>query len=360
MKPEKRRTGGESLASRVFCEANTDRADSMPRRRRGLRPAIGLCVLLMVVGPATAGAAVSQRVATVNGQSLAGWELERDLTKLISSGSFHRRVPEERMAEIRCEALRDLVFKELKRQWAANHPAPVDPATAQRAWQEVRNRFGSDKQYRAALELKGISEAEFLAAFDRDAVAAAVDAWLISGVSPPSDTEVAVFFTLHSDEYTTPEARRVVHVLFHVSPAGGQPAWDEAAARAAALVRRANDEAVPLLDLAGSEIDQVPPRFADQVGDLGFVHRGSLVPAVDEAVFSVEVGSVTGPIRSIYGYHVLEVVDSRPPQPLSLDQVREAVGERVAQQRIQRAMDRFDDELLDGAVIEVDECGGGF
>lgn len=317
-----------------------------------------LCLLPGLVGPAAAGAA--EPVASVNGSALEEWELERDLAALISAGSYHRRVPEERMGEIRCEALQSLVMKELKRQWEANHPVPVDPAAAQRAWQEVRERFASDEQYRAALEAKGISEAAFRRAFDRDVVAEAVDASLIAGLDPPTDDQVEVFFTLHSDEYTTPEARRVVHVLFPVSPSAGQPAWDEAGSRAAELVERANDRAVPLLDLAGPQIEQVPPRFADQVGDLGFVHRGSLLPAVDEAVFGAEVGAVTGPIRSIYGYHVLQVVDSRPPQPLSLEQVREAVRERIAQQRVERTMGRFESELLGEAVIEVDECGESF
>ena len=42
-------------------------------------------------------------------------------------------------------------------------------------------------------------------------------------------------------------------------------------------------------------------------GDLGGFGPGAMVKAFDEVVFSADVGTVQGPIKTEFGYHLLEV-----------------------------------------------------
>ena len=44
-----------------------------------------------------------------------------------------------------------------------------------------------------------------------------------------------------------------------------------------------------------------------QGGDLGEFGPGRMVKEFDEVVFSAEVGTVQGPVRTQFGYHLLEV-----------------------------------------------------
>lgn len=44
-----------------------------------------------------------------------------------------------------------------------------------------------------------------------------------------------------------------------------------------------------------------------QGGDLGQFGPGMMVPEFDKVVFSAEVGSVEGPVKTMFGYHLLEV-----------------------------------------------------
>jgi peptidyl-prolyl cis-trans isomerase C len=46
-----------------------------------------------------------------------------------------------------------------------------------------------------------------------------------------------------------------------------------------------------------------------QGGDLGEFGRGQMVPEFDEAVFTGAVGTVLGPIKTQFGYHLLEVTE---------------------------------------------------
>ena len=51
---------------------------------------------------------------------------------------------------------------------------------------------------------------------------------------------------------------------------------------------------------------------AQKGGDLGSFKRGDMVPAFDEAVFKVDeavpIGTLQGPIRTVFGHHLIKVV----------------------------------------------------
>ncbi len=44
-------------------------------------------------------------------------------------------------------------------------------------------------------------------------------------------------------------------------------------------------------------------------GDLGTFGQGQMVPEFDEVVFSAEVGKVHGPVKTDFGYHLIEIVE---------------------------------------------------
>jgi len=355
-----RGTGGDSLASRVFFLVVAPRQGKATLGRLSLNAFVLLAVAVQCVTPMAESAAMVDSVAIVSGQPLEAWELDRELAVRISVGSYHRQISTERKTELRCESLTALVLKELKRQWAGKHPVDVDEAAEEAAWLEVRARFTSEEQYRAALETKGITEDAFRLALHRDAVADAVDQSVVSSVTFPAETEVEVYFILNRDDYVTPQARHVVHILIHVPPSATPEEWHESEQRARQLAEKTRQGDSSLLVVGKSDLESLPPRFQDEVGDIGFVHRGSLSPAVDEAVFSSQVGEVIDPVRSIYGYHVLQVISTRPSQPIELAAVRGAVEERITQEKRQRRLDEFEMELSDRATIEVRECAERF
>lgn len=44
-------------------------------------------------------------------------------------------------------------------------------------------------------------------------------------------------------------------------------------------------------------------------GALGTFHKGQMVPEFDQVVFNEEVGKVHGPIKTQFGYHLVEITN---------------------------------------------------
>lgn len=46
-------------------------------------------------------------------------------------------------------------------------------------------------------------------------------------------------------------------------------------------------------------------------GDLGYFSKGRMLPAFEEVAFNLEVGKISEPVKSDYGYHVIKVEDKK-------------------------------------------------
>ncbi len=89
------------------------------------------------------------------------------------------------------------------------------------------------------------------------------------------------------------------------------------------------------------------PGSGTQGGDLGWAGRGRYVPEFEEAAFSLGVGEMSAPVRSSFGYHIIEVLerdDERPKEEASLQQAyAEAFQTWLQEQVLSLNIDRPDD-----------------
>src|SRR6185295_11461790 len=60
---------------------------------------------------------------------------------------------------------------------------------------------------------------------------------------------------------------------------------------------------------AGQEVAEVDTESARAGGDLGYFLPGTLEPDFDRAAFSQKVGELGQPVRSSYGWHLIEVLE---------------------------------------------------
>jgi len=71
-------------------------------------------------------------------------------------------------------------------------------------------------------------------------------------------------------------------------------------------------------------------------GDLGDFTRGQMVPEFEEAAFSMDEGSISEPVKTQFGYHIIKLVEKHPVTEVSFEEAREQVYEQVLRTKQQQ------------------------
>jgi peptidyl-prolyl cis-trans isomerase SurA len=131
---------------------------------------------------------------------------------------------------------------------------------------------------------------------------------------------------------------------------GATPA-DEAAAKAKAETAQRRVKAGESFALVARDLSDGPS--AHEGGDLGYIRRGSMVVAIEQAAFSLKPGIVSDLIRLQSGYHLVLVEDSRKVQAQPLATVQEDIRKQLANDSIMHERERYLAQLRKTAQIEV-------
>jgi parvulin-like peptidyl-prolyl isomerase len=144
------------------------------------------------------------------------------------------------------------------------------------------------------------------------------------------ESEIAEYYETHREDFVRPETVDVSQILV-----GSE---DKARAlRQALLARQAKFEDLARENSEGPE--------AGAGGHLGAFTRGELPPSFDAAIFPLAPGAISDVVSTDFGYHLFRVNARKEEQPLSLDEVREAVRVDLLREKSEEAMKRYVSEL---------------
>ncbi len=127
-------------------------------------------------------------------------------------------------------------------------------------------------------------------------------------------------YALRLEEFTAPDERQVRHILLSVPTAADQPVLEETRERLKAIEQRilgGEPFAVVAADVSED------PGSASQGGELGWIGRGAFDPAFEQAVFALEPRTLSEPVRSRFGYHLVEVLEVRGGEPQPFESVKD-------------------------------------
>jgi parvulin-like peptidyl-prolyl isomerase len=97
--------------------------------------------------------------------------------------------------------------------------------------------------------------------------------------------------------------------------------------------------------VAASESDDTGSGSAG--GDLGNFKHGQMVADFEKAAFALNVGELSQPVKTPFGYHIIKVESK---QTASFDDVKAALQQQLKPQRAQQAVD----ELVKNAKVVLD------
>ena len=166
-----------------------------------------------------------------------------------------------------------------------------------------------------------------------------------------TNDDLRAYYDQHRDQYRVPEEVKVRHILIKTPPAGADGKVDDKAVEEA---RKKAEDVLKQLK-AGGKFEDLAKKYSDdpgsgkQGGELGWIGRGRTVPEFEKAAFSLPKGQVSDPVKSSFGFHIIQVEDKHDAHVKTLDEVKSDIEPLIRQQKAGRLMENAGNALLEQA-----------
>jgi peptidyl-prolyl cis-trans isomerase D len=147
----------------------------------------------------------------------------------------------------------------------------------------------------------------------------------------PSDADIKKYYQDHLESYRVEERVAVSHILIKASTpdtAGVEKARAKAEALAKQLASGADFAA---LATKNSE----DAASAAKGGDLGYIVKGQTVPGFEMMAFALQPGTISAPVQTEFGFHIIKVREHEQAHVRSLDEVRSEIEAALRAERVQ-------------------------
>lgn len=300
-----------------------------PNRRFPLRAAA--TAILLAAAPAGAET-VNRIVATVDGQPVTSHQVDAFLR---SAGAPDPAALGEADRRRAVEAVVDDMIVQMETRDAGLAPsaAEIDAYIEQI---KKRNNL-SDEKLAEALEAQGMTVERYREQVQRELTRSALVSKTLRGHVNVTPEEVEQYYKDHPDEFSMAESVRVQHILFPFKAGMSVSDAEQLVAEAERARQRLQ---------AGESFDDVSRDAATGPangigGDLGVMKRGQMIPALEEAAFTLQDEQVSAPIRGDGGIHVIKVSGRAAAQEVPFEDVREKIKEKLYAKALEDRYNRW-------------------
>lgn len=140
-----------------------------------------------------------------------------------------------------------------------------------------------------------------------------------------TDEDAQAYYQEHLDKYSTKEQRKVRHILIK----DDQGKADEILAKL-----KAGEDFATVAQENSEDVGS-----AKQGGDLGWIEKGVMDPAFEDAAFALAAkGDISEVVKSDFGYHIIQLEDENAPEAKPYSEV---VADIKAELLDEKAVDQF-------------------
>lgn len=172
----------------------------------------------------------------------------------------------------------------------------------------VKGQFSSPAAFAVQLAREGLTERDLLKKYRETVKGELLKQRLIASKLSKvtvADFEVKKFYADYKDSLPpSPKQLRLFQILLSVEPA--PTTLDSLKAKAQSVMAEIK---------AGLDFGEAAKRYSEDPssergGDIGSYGRGELVPEYEHAAFAAKPGEIVGPVKTIFGYHIIKVLEN--------------------------------------------------
>ncbi|MFH1779038.1 MAG: peptidylprolyl isomerase [Candidatus Omnitrophota bacterium] len=287
-------------------------------------------------------------VAVVNEDVITQADLDVALASVVAEYKKIYRADEltAKIEEARQEILNQMIEEKLILQEAKRRKVEVDDAEVEERLNDVRSRFPNDDDFNVALNESGLTFDVLRNRYKEQIMMHKLVNYEIRGKTVVTPSEISEYFAKHTEEFIAPESVRLKNIVIRFEEGNTE-----------SLVKQKADDVYRLLR-EGRDFSDITRQYsqggnAQEGGDLGFIGKGQMRKEFDDAVFKLEAGEITFPIKTQEGYYIFKVEEKREGYARPLSEVREDVENLIFQEKAKERYKGWIDKLKRDAFIQI-------
>ncbi|WLQ15296.1 SurA N-terminal domain-containing protein [Hahella aquimaris] len=171
------------------------------------------------------------------------------------------------------------------------------------------------------------------------------------GRAEVSDEEISARYEQEKKDFHVSEQRRAAHILIETSD---DVSDEQALAKAKEVEQKLKD---------GGDFAALAKEFSNDLGsandggDLGYAQEGAFVKPFEEKLFSMNVGEISEPVKTEYGYHIIKLNDVKAVEMPSLEESRDRIVKELQEQKADSLFVEVNAKLKDVTYTADDLAG---
>jgi parvulin-like peptidyl-prolyl isomerase len=163
-----------------------------------------------------------------------------------------------------------------------------------------------------------------------------------------SEEEIGDYYLKHREIYEGKEAVRIKQILILFPKNLDAQIKAKLKAEMDTIHKRLqNGES---FDLLAAQYSQGP---AATGGDIGFIERGLMLPAVESVAFILKKDEISRVVESPLGFHIIKAIDKRGAGIKPIESVREEIKAKIEEDKMDKKYDEWIKELRSKSLIEI-------
>jgi peptidyl-prolyl cis-trans isomerase SurA len=213
------------------------------------------------------------------------------------------------------------------------------------------NKLETDEQFQAALKQEGLTLDDLRKQLERQMLVSRVQQLEVMGKISVSEDEAKEFYEANKNTFTTAPQITLREILVAVpeSTKGVNVAADDDAKAKAEELRKRAVAGEPFARLASESSDAASKANGGLIGPLS---RDDIAPEFQKLLDAMKPGEMTQPIRAQRGYQIIKLESSTARKVKTLDEARQEIADRIANQKRQGQMEKYLEQLRQQAIID--------
>jgi parvulin-like peptidyl-prolyl isomerase len=292
-------------------------------------------------------------IARVNNVVLTQTQLDEEMQRLFPYYAIHGgRVPAGAEVELRKQAMHDMVLHELVYQEARRRNLQVPLAAWQKRLREMRQRFATRQAYEAVATKQYGSVAAFEHRLRRVMLVEQLWNLEVTRKAAVTDQAARVYYQGHLSQFVRPESVWLQTITIKI-PASATAEQKQQAKKIAEeiLVKAKAAKNYEEFGMLAQQLSQDDWRV--MMGDHRWVHRAAVTPDIEQPLFSLKAGEISGLVESSTGYVILRANDHKQKRQMSYTEMASGIRQRMEKEKREQRSSEFELSLNNKAKVEM-------